>query len=272
MGATEFDNHLHISHSQLDTFLNCPRKYHYQYILRAPWEHLPIALAFGRAMDAAVSHFYRHVKHFGEPLPLGVLKGCFQGEFEEALGQGLAVLYKEGESEGLLREKGDALLEVFHGKVRPQTVEAVQLPFLVDLVDPATGAVLSAKLAVIFDLVESDGNGNMTIADLKTAKRRYGQNQVENHLQATLYAYALRRLGYSTDGRNTLIRFDVLLKSKQPDLESYYAVKAAEDENWALAQVRRVLRAIEAGAYFPIRSWRCPDCPFRRRCAADIAS
>ena len=166
MVTTEFANHLHISHSQLDTFLNCPRKYHYQYILRAPWEHLPIALAFGRAMDAAVSHFYRHVKHFGEPLPLGVLKGCFQGEFGAALGQDLPVFYKEGESEGLLREKGDALLEVFHGKVRPQTVEAVQLPFLVDLVDPATGEVLEPKLAGIFDLIESDASGNMTIVDL----------------------------------------------------------------------------------------------------------
>jgi len=272
MVATEFQNHLHISHTQLDTFLSCPWRYRYQYVLGVPWEHLPAALPFGRAIHAAVAHYYRHVKHFDEPLPLGVLQGCFHGEIKEALAQGAAILYEDGESEQSLRDTGDALLQVFHAKVRPQTIEAVELPFLVDLVDPATGGVLGTKLAVVFDLVESDGNGNMVIADLKTAKRRYAQNQVENHLQATLYAYALRRLGYSTDGRDTLIRFDVLLKTKQPDLESYYAVKAAGDEAWALAQVRRVLRVIEAGAYFPIRSWRCPDCPFRRRCAADIAS
>ena len=272
MVATEFQNHLHISHTQLDTFLNCPWRYRYQYVLGAPWEHLPAALAFGRAIHAAVAHYYRHVKHFGEPLPLGVLKGCFQGEFGEALNQGLEVLYKEGESEGGLREKGDALLEVFHAKVRPQTVEAVQLPFLVDLVDPATGEVLEPKLAGIFDLIESDAHGNMTIVDLKTANRRYAEHQVENHLQATLYAYALRQLGYSTDGRNTLVRFDVLLKTKQPELESYYAVKAEADEPWTLAQVRRVLDAIAAGVSFPIRSWRCPDCPYRKRCAADVRS
>ena len=91
MVATEFQNHLHISHTQLDTFLNCPWRYRYQYVLGAPWEHLPAALAFGRAIHAAVAHYYRHVKHFGEPLPLGVLKGCFQGEFGEALSQGLRV-------------------------------------------------------------------------------------------------------------------------------------------------------------------------------------
>jgi putative RecB family exonuclease len=272
MVASEFQNHLHISHSQLDTFLNCPQRYRYQYVVGTPWEHLPASLAFGRAIHAAVAHYYRHVKHFEEPLPLAVLKGCFHGEFQEALAQGLEVLYEDGESETFLREKGEALLEVFHAKARPQTVEAVERPFLVDLVDPATGEVLDVKLAVVFDLIESDASGNLTIADLKTAKRRYAENQVENHLQATLYAYALRRLGYSTDGRNTLIRFDVLLKTKQPDLESYYAVKAEEDEPWTLAQVRRVLRAIEEGAYFPIRSWRCPDCPFRRRCAADLGS
>ena len=272
MVAHAFQNHLHISHSQLDTFLNCPQRYRYQYVVGAPWEHLPAALAFGRAIHAAVAHYYRHVKHFGEPLPLGVLKGCFHGDFKDALGQGLAVLCKEGESEHILREKGDALLEVFHAKARPQTVEAVELPFLVDLIDPATGEVLGTKLAGIFDLVESDDSGNMTIADLKTANRRYAETQVETHLQATLYAYALRRLGDSTDGRNTLIRFDVLLKTKQPDLESYYAVKAEEDEPWTLAQVRQVLEAIAAGASYPIRSWRCPDCPFRKRCAADLRS
>ena len=272
MVATEFQNHLHLSHSQLDTFLNCPQRYRYQYVVGAPWEHLPASLAFGRAIHAAVAHYYRHVKHFGVPLPLGVLKGCFDGEFKEALAQGPEVLYKEGESERSLRQKGIALLEVFHAKARPQTVEAVEMPFLVDLVDPATGAVLHVKLAGVFDLIESDGSGNVTIADLKTSNRRYAENQVENHLQATLYAYALRRLGYTTDGRNTLIRFDVLLKTKQPDLESYYAVKAEEDEPWTLAQVRRVLRAIEAGAYYPIRSWRCPECPFRKRCAADTGS
>ena len=272
MVATEFANHLHISHSQLDTFLNCPRKYRYQYVLGAPWEHLPASLAFGRAIHAAIAHYYRHVKHFGEPLPLGVLKGCFHGEFKEALSQGPEVLYKEGESERSLREKGEALLEVFHAKARPQTIEAVELPFLVDLVDPATGEVLGVKLAVVFDLVESDASGSLTIADLKTSNRRYAEQQVEHHLQATLYAYALRRLGYTTDGRNTLIRFDVLLKTKQPDLETYYAVKAEEDEAWTLAQIRRVLRVIEAGAYFPIRSWRCPDCPFRKRCAGDIGA
>lgn len=271
MVVKEFHNHLHISHTQLDTFLNCPQKYRYQYVLGAPWEHLPASLAFGRAIHAAIAHYYRHVKHFGEPLPLGVLRGCFHGEFKEALAQGPEVLYKEGESEQLLKAKGDALLEVFHAKARPQTIEAVEMPFLVELVDPATGEVLGTKLAGVFDLIESDANSNLTIADLKTSNRRYAENQVENHLQSTLYAYALRRLGYTTDGRNILIRFDVLLKTKQPDLESYYAVKAEEDERWTLAQVRQVLGAIEAGTYYPVRSWRCPECPFRRRCAADIA-
>jgi RecB family exonuclease len=145
------------------------------------------------------------------------------------------------------------------------------MPFLVDLVDPATGEILSTKLAGIFDLIESDADGTMTIADLKTSKRRYSEHQADNHLQSTLYAYALRRLGYTTDGQNVLIRFDVLLKTKAPDMESYYAVKAEDGETWTLGLIRRVLRAIEAGAYYPVRSWRCPECPFRRRCAADVA-
>jgi RecB family exonuclease len=271
MTVNEFSNHLHTSHSQLDTFLGCPQRYNYQYVQGAPWEHLPASLAFGRAIHAAVAHYYRHLKQFGEPLIAGVLKACFHAEFEDAIPKDIEVLYKDGENERSMREKGDGLLEVFHAKVRPQTIEAVEMPFLVDLINPATGEILDTKLAVILDLIESDADGTMTIVDLKTSTRRYTENQADNHLQSTLYAYALRRLGYTTDGQNVLIRFDVLLKTKTPEMESYYAVKAEEDETWTLALVRRVLRAIEAGAYYPVRSWRCADCPFRRRCAADIA-
>jgi len=270
MNPNEFSNHLHISHSQLDTILGCPQKYNYQYVQGARWEHLPASLAFGRAIHAAVAHYYRHLKQFGEPLILGVLKACFHAELKEAIPKDIEVLYKDGESEGSMQEKGDGLLEVFYAKARPQTIEAVEMPFLVDLVDPATGEILPTKLAGIFDLIESDADGTMTIADLKTSSRRYTEHQADNHLQSTLYAYALRRLGYTTDGPNILIRFDVLLKTKTPDMESYYAVKAEEDEIWTLALIRRVLRAIEAGAFYPVRSWRCGECPFRRRCATDL--
>lgn len=271
MNPTDFSNHLHISHSQLDTFLGCPQKYNYQYVQGAPWEHLPASLAFGRAIHAAVAHYYRHLKQFGDPLILGVLQACFHAEFKEALSKDLEILYKKGESEQSMREKGDALLEVFSAKVRPQTIEAVEMPFLVELVNPATGEILPTKLAGIFDLIESDGQGTMSIVDLKTSSRRYTEHQAENHLQATLYAYALRRLGYTTDGSNILIRFDVLLKTKTPEMESCYAVKAEQDEIWTLALIRRVLHAIEVGAFYPVRSWRCGECPFRRRCAEDIA-
>ncbi len=269
MVVTEFQQHLHISHSQLETFLTWPRRYQYQYVLGLPWEHIPAGLVLGKALHAAVAYYYRHVKALGTPLPLEILKACFEAELTEVVAGGPEVLYKEGEDAETLKAKGLALLEVFHAQVKPQQVQAVEMPFLVDLVDPKTGEVLEAKLAGVFDLIEADEQGHLIIADLKTSNRRYGERQVEDNLQATLYAYALKQLGFTTDGQATLIRFDVLLKTKQPALESYFAVKREDDYRWTLTLVTQVLQAIEAKAYYPNPSWRCPECPFRGRCQSE---
>lgn len=269
MVVTEFQQHLHISHSQLETFLACPRRYQYQYILGHPWKHIPAGFVLGKALHAAVAHYYRHVKAFGTPLSLEVLKACFEVELRTAMDGGPPVLSKEGEDAEALKAKGLALLGVFHAEVKPQQVQAVEMPFLVDLVDPKTGEVLEAKLAGIFDLIEADEHGHLIIADLKTSTRRYGERQVEDNLQATLYAYALKQLGFTTDGQATLIRFDVLLKTKQPRMESSFAVKREEDYRWTLTLVTQVLQAIEAWVSYPNPSWRCPECPFRRRCQSE---
>jgi RecB family exonuclease len=47
----------HTSVSQLKTFLQCPRKYRYQYIDRIRPEFRPIALAFGTAWHHAIGEY-----------------------------------------------------------------------------------------------------------------------------------------------------------------------------------------------------------------------
>lgn len=103
--------------------------------------------------------------------------------FSAAIEEKPPILYKEGENAETLKAKGLALLEVFHAQARPQKVEAVEMPFLVDLIDPRTGEVLEPRLVGIFNLIEAAEKGNIIIADLKTSNRRYGECQVEDNLQ-----------------------------------------------------------------------------------------
>ena len=50
--------HLHLSSSQLNTYLICPAKYAHQYVYGTPWETKPAALPFGKAIHKAAEVYY----------------------------------------------------------------------------------------------------------------------------------------------------------------------------------------------------------------------
>ena len=62
-----------------------------------------------------------------------------------------------------------------------------------------------------YDLIESDEDGNRSIIELKTAARKWSDGQVDTELDPAVYSYAFHEMGYSTNGSETLIRFDVLV-------------------------------------------------------------
>ena len=50
----------HLSYSQIDLFLKCPRKYYFQYVLHPDRREDSWAFALGRAYHLACEAFYRH--------------------------------------------------------------------------------------------------------------------------------------------------------------------------------------------------------------------
>ena len=104
--------------------------------------------------------------------------------------------------------------------------------------------------------------------DLKTSARRYTDlQQVEASLQLSFYSYATGLLGYADPG-DVRLRFDVLTKTKQPELHRYWPTRdrAANVRLFRLAA--EVLAAIEAGVFHPNVGWQCKDCAFRSKCWA----
>ena len=144
--------------------------------------------------------------------------------------------------------------------------KGVEVPFSVDLVLEETGEVLPCKLTGIFDLIEADEEGTLVIVELKTSSKRFTDDQIDLDLQGTLYSYALKQIGFRTNGDETLVRYDQLLKLKNPDMETHYAVKGNVDYTWAYHLVRKVLRAIDHEVYHPIPGWQCKDCPYGKIC------
>ena len=261
----DFEQYIHISYSQLKTYLTCPQKYQFQYVRGIPWEFVPEYFPFGRAIHEAAKLFYRTLKETGQRISLDDLTQHFKESWDRET-QGNNIRYKENQSRDTLRDKGAQLVKVFYQNVAPQRIIGVEVPFSVDLVLEETGEVLPCKLSGIFDLIESDEEGSLIIVELKTGTKRFSDDQIDLDLQGTLYSYALKQIGFRTNGDDTLVRYDQLLKQKTPDMETYYAVRGNVDFTWAYHLVRKVLRAIDHEVFHPIPGWQCKDCPYGKTC------
>ena len=145
-------------------------------------------------------------------------------------------------------------------------IVAVEQPLAVPLIDQETGEVLDHDLVGTLDLVERDAEG-LVVVDLKTAARKYSDLQVETALQLSVYSYAVG-LSSFVGGDDVRLRFDVLTKTRVPELHRYWTTRDRAANVRLFRLVSEVLSAIEAGAFHPIVGWQCKDCVFRSKCWA----
>jgi ABC-type sugar transport system ATPase subunit len=70
------------------------------------------------------------------------------------------------------------------------------------------------------------------------------------------------------DQGDVRLRFDVLTKTKQPELHRYWTScdRAANVRLFRLAS--EVLHGVEAGVFPPVVGWQCRECQFKSRCWA----
>ena len=260
----EFDRYLHISNSQLKTFLTCSQKHYFQYVRGLPWEFIPDYFPFGGAIHAAAKAFYQALKDTGVRISQDDLIGHFVKSWEQESQKNIR--YQKGQNKDTLKDRGAEMLKAFYEKVSPRRILEVELPFSVDLVQREGGEPLPCKLSGVFDLVESDEEGSIIVVELKTGAKRFTDDQLDLDLQGTLYSYALSQKGFHTNGGDTLVRYDLLLKQKNPTMERYYAVKGRVHYQWAFQLIKKVLKAIDLGIFFPTPGWQCKECAFGTTC------
>ena len=84
---------LRISKSQIQTYLICPRKFYFQYVMGAMPEFLPASLPFGSALHAVATTFYRLIKETGTRPALEFIVREFEIEWEKAVA-GQRLIYR----------------------------------------------------------------------------------------------------------------------------------------------------------------------------------
>jgi len=255
----------HISVSALKTFLQCPRKYRFQYVDRIEPEFRPIALAFGSAWHHVVAaHLLPEVE--GQYLSRDDLQALFRDALtEEVNADGPPVLFDDDEQHiGQSIALGLKMLDEFILRVpRPDKVLDVERAFVLELAHPVTGEIAPVPLIGAMDAVVVD-SGKTELWELKTSKRKWSADQMEYDPQPTAYVMAARELGHGEVDLKLL----VTTKTAKPDVQVERLVRRRGDEREFSETVLDVLHAVRAGVDVRIRGWGCRSCAFASACGS----
>jgi CRISPR/Cas system-associated exonuclease Cas4 (RecB family) len=253
---------LHVSSSQLKAYLRCPRAFELKYVKGEPPDFVPRPLASGSAFHAALATFYK-ARRTGAPVELDVLMGTFRTAWAEHASGDVPLEATEGDVDDV--DLAARMLTAFLAEVGEQTVTVlgVEEPFTVQLHDPETGEVLEEVLTGFIDLVVKE-DGLPVVVEHKTSARRYTQAQLTEDMQLTAYQAAMEARGHLDVG----LRFQVITKAASPSVQVEDVRRDERDVDLFMRTVVGVLRAMDAGAFYPLRGWQCRSCPYQRACGA----
>jgi putative RecB family exonuclease len=266
----DLKNELHVSHSQIFTYLNCSLKYRFMYVEARAQERVSIALPFGTSIHASLERYYRSIKEKGSEEPLGVLLNYFEHHINLEMDRtdGIPIVFKkETPDRDAVIDMGIAMLEVFHEELDLTGFEIVEIerPLSARLYNE-DGKPTDLKLIGVLDLVLKDEAGRIIAVDNKTASKPYAQATVDDDNQLTCYSYLLASNRYVAPTAEVHCRLDVLRKLKTPKLEFYHTVRTADQRRRFAKLASAVLSGIENKVFIPQPSWMCADCQFQDAC------
>ena len=260
---------LHISHSQIFTYLACSLKYKFQYVQKREPERQSINLLFGSALHTVLERYY--LKRFvrNEIEQLNVLTEFFEGLMRLELDfKRLPIIYKkEMPDADSTVEMGKALIQTFYESVNldEYQIVGVEMPLKAELYDE-DGVSTGFLLYGILDLLLMDKNQQCLVVDNKTAAKPKTQKAVDDDLQFSSYAYLMTANRFNTRLDTVNCRMDVLRKLKKPKMEYYHTQRTAEDRKRFAKIATAVLKGIDNQVFIPNKSWLCSDCQFTRAC------
>jgi putative RecB family exonuclease len=253
----------HISYTQINTYIQCPLKYKFQYIDKIEWPFVPSGLSFGVAIHKVAAYYYQK-KMQGAELSPKKLSEVFEAWWKEE-NQNKKIQYKPSETFEKLLTKGIQLIQVLLSTQNGNQVVAVEKEFKTPLIHPQTKEQLSVPLVGFIDLIEKDCDGSFVIVDLKTAAKPYTDDKIVNDLQMTCYSYVADYYKLNQN-KPVHLRFDVLLKNKDCEKLQYTVWRDEKDHQKLYQTAKSVLQAVEHGVFYPNPGFYCADCPFLQNC------
>lgn len=259
MTASPFErDSLHVSHSQVNTYLLCPEKFRLSYVKGIAPSFRSSELVFGSAIHAALAKYHTLLMHDAQKPPLEVLTTEFDEFMEVAKAGPIPILWKDDDDEATLKTQGHALMTQYLERT-PDRVHAVEAPFSLSL-----GPNIEENLVGVIDVIEEDADGNFFLTELKTASRAFDASRLQFDRQMSVYAAAKEALGIP----DATLRFRVLLKTKKPSIVEHRVHRDESHMREAFFVTSQVLKAIDNALFYPLRGWVCQSCPYRSSCGS----
>ena len=231
-----------LSFTQMDTFLTCPLKYKYSYVLRIPTapNH---ALSFGITIHEVLRDF--HIKKmFDEDISLEQLMAVYKDKWQP-LG------YLDENHRALYFESGKKLLENYYEKNNPIKVKHLGLE------KPFTLRLNGIKFYGKIDRIDENPDGGVEIIDYKTGQTKT-QKDVDKDAQVSIYAIAAKE----AFGLNPTLLSYYFVESGQKLSTTRTPEQLAEQKE----QIFSVMEDIKKGNFEATPGMHCNWCDYRDIC------
>lgn len=242
----------HISHSQIELWMNCPRKWEYRYVHRLR-ERSSDALFLGSTYHSVLEENFKAKMELGHDLDIDICLDMFSTYWDKGISKEWDMRWGK-KSPDQVKDLGLTLIEKYIFEVAPNVIPMMVEQWLESYID-------DVKFVLRMDLLDI----NNAVIDHKTAAREYAQADTDKNMQATATAYAL--------GRSIVFYHHVAVKSANPHIQIVRSMRTSTDVGWWLEKVRAIIAHMQTGLAPPNENtWLCSPtyCDHYDECRKDL--
>lgn len=243
----------HISHSQLNIWDKCPKKWEYLYVqkLREP----PSGnLIFGSCYHQTLEENFKKKLILGHDLDYDICADFFSTLWDKSTSNTWETDWGKN-SPDTMKDMGLILI----GKYLDEVAPAVIPQFVEQWIEKDFS---DTKFVIRIDLIDM----NNVVIDHKTSAKSYTQADVDKDMQASASAFALEH--------PIVFHNHVAVKTRVPQIQIVKTYRTHADINWWYRKALAILVHMKTG-YAPPRedSWMCSEqyCGFYDLCRKDLA-
>lgn len=241
----------HISHSQLELYDKCARAWEFRYIKQIRTPSSP-ALVLGDCYHRTIESNFKFKLSKGEDIDLDFIPDIFKKHWDTILAN--TEIIWDDENPTRTRDIGISLACKYVEDVAP-TIYPEYVERWIE------SEIAGVKFVIRIDLIDM----HSSVIDHKTANKRYNQKDVDNDMQASACAFALKR--------PVIFYNHVAVKTMKSNIQILKTYRTQDDINWWVEKAEATINVMKSGYYPPrTQGWYCDQryCDFYDRCRGHL--